>query len=124
MKRSSEKKKPEYVEYVEDGMITQLLNPSHFFIGRVFISYEKGKYRLLAIGNSCLYVDKNYNTPRGAKIAFSRIFSYKNWNYDTDEKKKIKQNWSPFYKPERKWLTQTIPQATKLPTYGIEENRW
>jgi hypothetical protein len=71
MKRSTKKKKP---EFVEEGMITQLLNPSYFFLGTVFISYEKRKYRLLAIGNRHLYVDKNYNTPRGAKIAFSRIF--------------------------------------------------
>jgi hypothetical protein len=121
MKRSIKNQEP---EFVEEGMISVLSNSPNYFLDTVLVSYEKGKYKLLAIGNSYLYVDKNYNTPRGAKIAFSRIFHYKTWHDETDKIKKIKQNWSPFYKPEPKWWARVISQATKLPAYGIEENRW
>jgi hypothetical protein len=120
MKRSIKKKKP---EYVEEGMISVLSNSPYYFLDTVLVSYEKRKYRLLVIGNSHLYVDKNYNTPRGAKIAFSRIFHNKTWNDEMDEKKGIKQNWSPFYTPKPGWWANVISQATRLPMYGIEENR-
>jgi hypothetical protein len=94
MKQSAVKEE----KIIVDGMICLLLNSTHFFIHRTLVINENGKYRLLVMGKSQIFHDSSYETLRGAKIAFSRIFS------NTKFHDVILPRWSDFYEPDEKWL--------------------
>lgn len=81
------------VEGETPRQISLLVNAVYFFIETVFILKLSDGYRLIAIHNNTLLCDGTYKTPKGAKIAFNKRYSYKAW------KKGVKPDWTPFYSP-------------------------
>ena len=71
-----------------------LVNSVYFFIETVFILETPDGYRLIAIHQGKLLLDKTYKTPKGAKVAFLKFFAYKRWEDG------VKAQWTPFYPPE------------------------
>lgn len=103
--------------------VSVLLNAHLFYLHWTFIIRENKEIRLIAINKRKFTLEKNYKTVRGAKIAFTRIFSNLKKNYKTF---KLKQEWSPFYEPEKEWIDWvmkspdiTYPEFKK--ELGIEE---
>ena len=80
----------------EEGQrISLLINSVYYFIETVFILETAEGYRLIAIHQDKICTDKTYKTPRGAKIAYRKLFGYKAWEGG------VIPNWSPFYPPEK-----------------------
>jgi hypothetical protein len=79
-------------------MISMLINSVYYFIECVFILQSKDKFRLVALHQSRVLCDKYYNTVRGCRIAFDKLFKNKAWNEE------IKAEWSHFYDPDKQWL--------------------
>lgn len=75
-----------------------LINSIFYFISSVIILKKNGQYRLVVKQNRKIFIDKIYKTPRGAKIAFSKLFNHRSWQED------LKAEWSVFYKPDAQWL--------------------
>jgi hypothetical protein len=67
-----------------------------------------GKYRLVVLHNNKLLYDRFYNSIRGAKIAFQKLFKSKAWFED------VKAIWTIFYPPEKPWLVEKLQIAEKL----------
>ncbi|UCH92735.1 MAG: hypothetical protein JSV88_20900 [Candidatus Aminicenantes bacterium] len=88
------------------GEICILINSIFYFVSSVLIINKNGYYRLVAKHNGKLLIDKVYNTLRGAKIAFSKLFGHRSWIED------LKAEWSLFYKPDDQWLKKRC-QGTK-----------
>jgi hypothetical protein len=86
----------------KDRMITLLQNSIYYFIECVFILIEENNYRLVALHNRRVLLDKSYKTLRGSKIAFSKFFQEKAW------KQNIKPEWTHYYPPDKDWLDQKI----------------
>jgi len=97
----SAKKAGQFESQEKTIYISKLINSIYYFISDVFIRtdlIDKKKFTLVAIHNKRVLIYKDYKTPRGAKIAFSRIFKKKAWKED------VKASWSNFYDPDKKWL--------------------
>jgi hypothetical protein len=91
-------------EQSTEFLITSLLNAIYYFIEIVYIlKLETGHYRLVAIHHGHVLTDLEYGTIRGAKIAFSKLYRHKPWQ------KGVRAEWTPFYKPEKKWIDRNIP---------------
>lgn len=82
----------------KSGEICILINAAYYFINSVFIFNNNGRYQLVGEHNGRLLIDKPYNTLRGAKIAFSKLFGHRGWQEDTPAE------WSCFYEPDGRWL--------------------
>jgi hypothetical protein len=80
------------------GEICILINSILYFISSVIILNKNGQYRLVVKHNNKIFIDKIYKTPRGAKIAFSKLFSHRSW------REELKAEWSVFYKSDAQWL--------------------
>jgi hypothetical protein len=80
------------------GEICILINSIFYFVSSVIILNNNGNYRLVAKHNGKILMDKIFKTPRGAKIAFSKLFNHRGWKED------LKAEWSVFYKPDAQWL--------------------
>jgi hypothetical protein len=78
--------------------ISMLINSVHYFIQCVFILQSKDKYRLVALHQRKVLIDKYYTTEKGCKIAFGKLFKNKAWSEET------KARWSHFYDPDKRWL--------------------
>jgi hypothetical protein len=85
-------------EKEEEIMISSLINSIYYFIESVFILKIKDKYRLVVLHDNRVLTDKYYQTGRGCKIAFQKLFKDKAWS------KEIKAHWSHFYDPDKDWL--------------------
>jgi hypothetical protein len=85
----------------QDVEISVLINSIFFFLSYVFIMRIDGQYRLLVLLNNKLLYQGVYNTGKGAKIAFSRLYQDKAW-------KKVKAQWTHFYPPEGSWLDEKL----------------
>ena len=74
-------------------LISRLINDVLYFFDFVLIILENKRFRLPVIHKNRILFDKHFKTPRGARIAFEKLFN---------EKKVIleKAEWSPLYKPE------------------------
>jgi hypothetical protein len=83
--------------------VTVLENSIYYFLECVFIIIEDDRYRLVVAHQKQLLLNCVYNTLRGAKIAFSRMYLAKAWRED------IKAEWTHPYPPELKWLKQKLP---------------
>jgi hypothetical protein len=92
--------KPTAVQEKKTTTISLLINSVYFFIGCVFIVDLHDHYRLVAVHNGRLLTDASYETLRGARIAFSKLYRNKAW------KEGIKAQWSPFYDPDIRWLEE------------------
>lgn len=107
-----EKRKPAQrsvsVQTNEQGTkISILISSVYYFLDFVFIMAERNCFRLVVIHNRQLLTYKKYETVKGAKIGFSRLYSYKVW------KGGIKPNWSVFYNPTTEWLDERREIITK-----------
>lgn len=80
------------------GEICVLINSIFYFVSSVIILNNNGHYRLVAKHNRKILIDKIFNSLRGAKIAFSKLFNHRCWQED------LKAEWSVFYKPDAQWL--------------------
>jgi len=80
-------------------LITSLTNSTLYFIENVFIIVKgNGKsYRLFVCHHNEVLADECYESLRGAKIAFSKLFQYKTFLNSQPK-------WSPLYSPEKAWL--------------------
>jgi hypothetical protein len=81
--------------------IARLSNSIYFCCNIVFIIEEKpGElYRLIVIKNNRIIENFLYQTIRGAKIAFSKMYI----GYAFNE---VLANWTHFYHPEKKFITK------------------
>ena len=84
----------------EKPLISYLFNSVYYFIQDVFILKLKDKYRLVALHNGIILIDKYYQTLKGCRIAFQNFFKEKAWSED------IKAFWSDFYGPDIEWLEE------------------
>jgi hypothetical protein len=84
----------------EKQKIAMLINSIFYFIQYVIIVKNPGdsRYRLLVIQHGQVLTDEYYESVRGAKIAFSRMYYHRSW------KEGVKPVWSHFYHPESSWL--------------------
>jgi hypothetical protein len=62
-----------------DSRLLLLKNSVYYFLECVYILYSKGSYRLVVLHNNRLLTYKNYNSLKGAKIAFQKIYKGKAW---------------------------------------------
>jgi hypothetical protein len=85
-------------EVKEKQMISMLTNSVYYFIQDVFILKIKDKYRLVALHQRKVLMDKCYPTERGCRMAFQYFFKDKALSED------VKANWSQFYNPDKRWL--------------------
>jgi hypothetical protein len=80
--------------------ISMLINSVYYFIECVFILEFKDHYRLVALHNGKVLIDASYETLKGARIAFARLYGDKAWSEE------IKAQWSHFYDPDTLWLEE------------------
>lgn len=79
--------------------VSILSNAVYYFFQRVFIVSYSGTYRLIAVHNGELLADESYNTAKGAKIAFLKLYWYRAWQDG------VKPEWTSFYVPDHEWLS-------------------
>jgi len=77
--------------------ISLLSNSVSFSFKHVFIMETAGAYRLIVIHQGKIKSDETYKTPKGAKIAFLKVFGYKAFEGGQ------KPQWTPFVKPDPDW---------------------
>jgi len=86
----------------DNGTISLLINSAYYFIESVFILRWGSHYRLVAIHDGRLLVDSLYETARGARVAFAKMFRHKAWSND------IKPDWSLFYEPDVSFYNKSV----------------
>jgi len=90
-------------------LVSTLVNSVLYFIDSAVIIREANDYRLVVIHHNQVLADQSYETLRGAKIAFSKLFQYKAFLNS-------KAEWSHLYPPEREWLEDKLRECvTGLP---------
>ena len=94
--KKSDEKKPDLTT------ISLLVNSIYFFLQCVFIIKAEDGYRLVALHNGKVLTDITYDSLRGARIAFSKLYGNKAWEED------VKAQWSHFYDPDSRWLAKKI----------------
>jgi hypothetical protein len=87
--------------------ICVLVNSVFYFLSHVVIIEMSGKYRLVVLLNNKLLYERFYNSIRGAKIAFQKLFKSKAWFKD------VKAIWTFFYPPEKPWLVEKFQIVEK-----------
>lgn len=87
---------------LDNGTISLLINSAYYFIESVFILRWGSHYRLVAVHDGKILVDSLYDSVRGARVAFAKLFRDKAWS---DE---IKPEWSLFYEPEDSFYRKAI----------------
>ncbi len=90
---------PEETENADHTIIT-LVNSVYYFLECVYILYRQGGYQLVVLHNNRVLTYKNYQTLRGAKIAFQKMYNKKAW------KNNVKADWSHSYPADSHWLGQ------------------
>lgn len=80
--------------------ISVLKNSYKYFIEHALIISLGDNYRLLVIHEWELLTDQCYKSPKGAKIAFLRLFKHRCW------KDGVEPEWSNFYDPGVEYLNQ------------------
>ncbi len=88
--------------------ISNCINSVYYFLQCVLIVKKNDCYCLFVRHNGNVLVNKDYETLKGAKIAFHKLFNKKAWKTD------IKAKWSHFYDPESQWLEEKT-KVTKSP---------
>lgn len=85
----------------DETVVTTLVNAAYYFLESVIIVVTDDTYRLIVCHHSQVLADESYDTLRGAKIAFSKLFQPR-VNIE------IKPEWSPMYPPEKEWLQEKL----------------
>ncbi len=78
--------------------IYRLLNSVQFYLECVFILAEENNFQLVIIHGGNVLMDAQYNTLRGARIAFTKYFGQR------ASKEEAKPNWSHSYHPDPQWI--------------------
>jgi len=78
--------------------IAVLMNSVYYFLQYVFIIASEVDYQLVVLHNNRILTDSHYETMRGAKIAFYKMYNRKAWEVG------VRANWSHIYNPDRDWL--------------------
>jgi hypothetical protein len=86
---------------VNQPLVSTLVNSVLYFLDSAVIIREANDYRLVVLHNKQVLADQGYETLRGAKIAFSKLFQYKAFLNS-------KAEWSHLYPPEQKWLDDKL----------------
>ncbi len=87
--------------------ICVLINSIFYFLSCVFIMRMEGKYRLVVLLNNRLQYEGFYNTGKGAKIAFTKLYQEKAWDEN------VKATWTIFYEPNQPWLDKKVKIVNK-----------
>jgi hypothetical protein len=82
--------------------ISRLLNSIYYFLDCVFIIISGKDYRLVILHHDQVVMDVNYNSLRGAKIAFAKYFGERAWA------EKVQSQWSHTYQPDHDWLSEKL----------------
>lgn len=89
------------------GKVSVLINPHYFFLDRVFIKEEEKGFCLVVQSPTQILYEGRYETIRGARIAFLKVFGshpFKKRLNTTDGNKEPMALWSHIYTPEwDKW---------------------
>jgi len=93
-----------YESVGEEKKIALLENSIYYFLDSVFIQEKPEGYRLVVSHQKRVLADQHYPTIRGAKIAFTKLFSENAWQEG------IQAFWSPFYSPDNQWLSDRLPE--------------
>jgi hypothetical protein len=88
-----------------DVELSILENSVYYFLSHVFIMKKSGMYWLVVLRDNRLLTYCSYKTPRGAKIAFSKL-------YESGWKEDVKAKWGPFFNPDNKWLKEKLEKVT------------
>lgn len=88
--------------------ISRLINSIYYFIEFVFILKKDNQYRLIALDNRGVLNDRSYKTDIGAKVAFTQLYKNNAW------KEGIKAEWSVYFSPDQKWLSNKLQIVDKL----------
>ena len=105
-------KQPKRDKGYEDYNIIILENAVLFYLHSVFAIEVQAGYRLIIIRNGKLLWDELYETVRGLKIAFTRMFK-------NAPSKPTKASWSHAYPPLTEWMKEKIEITEK----GIEDEK-
>lgn len=100
----SDQNEQQKIGHEKEFIILILTNAIFFFLQTAYILYEKGMYRLVALRNNRVILDKNYKTLKGAKIAFTKFFKDACWKANTAV------SWSSEYHPEQELLEKNSCQ--------------
>jgi len=86
----------------EQKTVSVLINAIFYFLENVYIVKSPGPlgYRLIAIHRGRVLADERYETARGARIAFARMFKHKSWKED------VHPQWTHFYDADNAWFTK------------------
>ena len=84
----------------EKTWISILINAIYYSLDCAFIQQLKEGCQLVVIPKIKVPVIKHYNTYRGCRIAFNKLFKNMAFN------EKIKPDWSHFYYPDKNWLEE------------------
>ena len=93
-----------------------LINSVYYFLECVYIMKQKDHYQLVVIHNSRVLTYRDYKTPKGAKIAFQKLYREKAW------KEGVKADWTHPYKVDHHWLKEKddiISHIKPLKAYSI-----
>jgi hypothetical protein len=92
----------EFIAPAKQTKICILVNAVYYFLESVFIVISEDHCRLVVIHNKKLIVDQCYETLRGAKIAFYRMYK------DKGCVTAMSNEWSANYHPDSKWLEKRL----------------
>ena len=65
-----------------------------------------------------MLTDFKYETLRGAKIAFAKLYGNKAW------REGIKAQWSHFYDPDASWMSEKISAGSGEEENGISDRQY
>jgi hypothetical protein len=94
---------------VRQTLVSTLVNSVLYFLDSAVIILEAKHYRLVVCHNKQVLTDQGYETLRGAKIAFSKLFQYKAFLNS-------KAEWSHLYPPEQEWLDNKLEGCVNCPS--------
>ena len=91
-----------------DVEISLLTNSIYYFLQCVFIIKEGEEFRLVVIHNNRVRTDKQFDSLRGARIAFTKLYDELAWEEN------VKAQWSHFYPPDAKWLEDKVKPSVRI----------
>jgi len=95
----------------EEAKVSILVNAVYYFLENVFIVIGEDHCRLVIIQNHKLIIDQCYDSLRGAKIAFYRMYKNKCCV------KGLKTEWSITYSPDSEWLSERLNKVKPQPLF-------
>lgn len=108
------KRKKDETESFKKVKVSHLINSIYWFIEHAVILEEKSGFRLVAIHQGTLLVNKFYDTPRAAKIAFKKFFGHKDWQMQSGKGVTMAQ-WSVFLQRRPEWEPFSHMKNFKIP---------